>query len=253
MSEPANDLERALLAAARTPSERPIFYRLLLESPLFAVNGAPATPLTEERVRTTGPNEALRLQAVELDGKPHVAIFSSLSRLQQVISSTRQYVSMNGRDLLTSIGSSHAILNPGSELRKVLSPEEIEAALNGSLLGAQQLRIPAGAKIRLSSPPRFPHALVGALTPLFRKTKSIRAAYLALIHEPDSNVPPHIVVGIDQDGDWEVLVKDVAAIARDVECADQPVDFVQIGEGMVAQYLVSESKPFYRRKLFGLF
>jgi hypothetical protein len=128
MAEPTNDLERALLAAARTPSERPTFYRLLLESPLFAVNG---------------------LQAMELDGKPHIAIFSSLSRLQQAISGARQHVSMSGRELLASIGSSHAILNPGSDLRKVLSPEEIEAALNGSLLGAQQPSVPKGAEIQL--------------------------------------------------------------------------------------------------------
>jgi hypothetical protein len=146
MSEPTNDLERALLAAARTPSERPTFYRLLLESPLFALKGAPATPLTEERVRPIEPNEALRLQAMELDGKPHVAIFSSLSRLQQVTSDAR-HVSMNGRELLTSIGSSHAILNPGSELRKVLSPEEIGAVLNGALLGAQPQHKPKRRKL----------------------------------------------------------------------------------------------------------
>jgi hypothetical protein len=54
---------------------------------------------------------------------------------------------MNGRELLASIGSSHAILNPGSELRKVLSPEEIEAALNGALLGAQQQHIPKRRKL----------------------------------------------------------------------------------------------------------
>jgi hypothetical protein len=116
--------------------------------------------MTEEAAgpagRTVGPNETMRLQALELDGQPHVAIFSSLSRLQQAISSVRPYVSMNGRDL-------------------------------------------------------------------------------ALIHVPDSKVPPHIVVGIDQDGDWEPLVLDVVTVAREVECADGPVDFVQIGEG-IAQY-----------------
>lgn len=136
MSEPTNDLERALLAAAHAPSERPTFYKLLLESQLFAIN------TNEER-------ETLQLQAMALDGTPHVAIFSSLPRLHQVLAGARRHVSMDGRALLASIGHSHAILNPGSELRKVLSPEEIAAALNGSLLGTQRHRVPEGGTNRL--------------------------------------------------------------------------------------------------------
>jgi hypothetical protein len=251
--EPANELEHALIAAGTDASVRPTFYRLLLESPLYAIDTTlDATGSShEEGIRIAGPNETLPLQALELDGKPHVAVFSSLPRLKHVLTGARHYVSMDGRALLQAVRGSHVVLNPGSEYGKVLVPEEIEAVLAGPPLGAQPHHVSAGTRIRLGHPARFPHPLVDALQPVLRKTKSVRAAYLALIHEPESSVPPHIVIGVDHDGDWNSFLQTATAVARDVECANPPIDFIEIDGGPVAGYLVAQTKPFYKRNLFG--
>jgi hypothetical protein len=43
-------------------------------------------------------------------------------------------------------------------------------------------------------------------------------------------------------------------VARDVQSPDPPVDFLQItGRGGIEDYFLRECKPFYERKLFGIF
>ena len=252
---PANELEHVLIAAATEPSARSTFYRLLLESQLFAINASSnlPDPASAGQVRVAGENQVLQLQAMDVNGIPHVVIFTSEQALSRAINGQRQYVSLAGRDLLASLRGSHLILNPGSDYGKQITPGEIAAILDGAVLGAQTHTVAQGVGIRLGQPARYPQSLVDALNSLFRTTKGVRAAYLGLMQEIESGVPPHIVVGIEHGGDWGELLREVVAEIRDVPCADPPIDVVPMDDGPVAQYLRSRSQPFYKRRVFGLF
>jgi len=86
---------------------------------------------------------------------------------------------------------------------------------------------------------------------MFRTTKEVRAAYRGLMQEPDSDVLPHIVVGIDHAGNRGDLLRAIGAAIREVPCADPPIDVVPMDDGAVAKYLRSASKPFYKRGASG--
>jgi SseB protein C-terminal domain/SseB protein N-terminal domain len=249
-----NELEHMLIVGATEPSARSTFYRLLLESPLFAINASNDRPVpaSSGQVRVAGEHEVLQLQAMNVNGTPHVVIFTSEQLLQRAINGQRQYVSLAGRDLLGALRGSHLILNPGLDYSKQITPAEIAAIFDGALLRARAHTVPQGVRIRLCQPARYPQALVDTLNSLFRTTKGVRAAYLGLMQEADSDVPPHIVVGIEHKGNWEALVPEVVAAIRGVPCADPPIDVVSMDDGPVAKYLRSASKPFYKRPIFGL-
>jgi hypothetical protein len=249
---PGNELERVLIAAATEPSAQSTFYRVLVESSLFAISASKnrPDPDTSGQVRVASENEVLQLQAMDVNGIPHVAVFTSMECLQRAISGQQQYVVLTGRDLLESLRSVHLILNPGSDHGKVITPAEIAAILDAAA-PAQTHSIPQGVRIRLGQPSRYPRPLVDALSSMFRTTKDVRAAYLGLMQEPDSDVPPHIVVGIDHAGNWGDLLREIVAAIREVPCADPPIDVIPMDDGAVARYLRSASRPFYKRQASG--
>lgn len=94
----------------------------------------------------------------------------------------------------------------------------------------------------LGQPAKYPSHLTEALAKRFRF--------------PDSDEPPHTLIGIDADGDWpptiDATMKTIASVAPPSEI----VDVVRIDDSGTWSYLVNETKPFYTRKkgkLFGLF
>jgi len=86
---PGNPLEHALVAAASEVSARPLFYRLLLESPLLQLD-ASREPLPIEEERTVlKKGTQVEAVCVEVDGVPHTAVFSSLAVLQDFVQGLR--------------------------------------------------------------------------------------------------------------------------------------------------------------------
>lgn len=195
----------------------------------------------------------LHLQTMEVNGIVHVALFTSEQSLQRAIKGQQHYVSLAGRDLLEALRALHLILNPGSDYGKLLTPAEVAAILDGAVPGAQALTVPQGVRIRLGQPARYPQPTVDALNSLFRATKGVRAAYVGPMQETDSDLPPHIVVGIDHSGNWRDLIHEVVAAIHEVPCADPPIDVVPMDDGAVAQYLRSKTKPFLNDGVLGLF
>lgn len=248
---PGNALEHALVAAATEASARPLFYRLLLESPLLVLDASQA-PGSGEGVRVLEKGEQVRAVGVELEGRLHTAIFSSLAVLQDSVQAEHRYISMLGRDLLNLMRGSHLILNPGARYGKQILPEEIEAILSGAATrGYATNVIKKDTKILLGQPSKVPTHLTDALSAAFRSRRDVRAAYLALCSWPESG-EKHLMVGIDASGDWDTLMRAASAAVAAAARPEEMVDFVKMDDSSVASYMRS-TQPFYKKKLLGIF
>src|SRR5689334_21087755 len=97
--EPENQLEQVLVAAATERDARSTFYRVVLASPVYVLEESTGGTPTEQPSRgVLEPGSTLQIRHVELDGIPHVPIFSSMTRLQAVIREPHRYVSLIGGD-----------------------------------------------------------------------------------------------------------------------------------------------------------
>jgi len=249
--EPENALENALVAAAADPAARPLFYRLLGESPLLMLDASSEPPVRDqETVLEAG--KTLQAVCVPIDGVLHTAIFSSLTLLRQHIDSEHKYISMMGRDLLTLMRGSHLILNPGAAYGKQILPDEIEAILSGAAERGYVSRVvEADTRVLLGQPAKYPHHITDALAFLFRSRKEVRRAYLALCAWPDTG-EQHLIIGLDATGDWDILMRDITSMLQKAARPNEIVDIIRMDDSAVSDYLQG-TRPFYRRKLFGLF
>jgi hypothetical protein len=130
MFEPQNRLEESLVKAATQPESRPQFYRDFLESELYLLPHG-EVPEIKDGVLQTGSQVAF--QAVEIEGKTWLPIFSSLPRLQAALDTERPYLRMAARTFLELTRGADILLNPGSDYGKQFLADEIARLLDGSI------------------------------------------------------------------------------------------------------------------------
>ena len=141
-------LEAALERAVQDPAARPDFYRLLLESEVF-VCGTP-NPTAEGQEQSV----SLRIWQ-DPEGKPRLPLFTRLEYLQQIIQEQNDAVSLNARLLLEMTRGAELSLNPGQNLGKQFSPEEIAALLDAgveALTDPSPIHIPPHTQVLLGQP-----------------------------------------------------------------------------------------------------
>jgi hypothetical protein len=237
--EPQTDpLVEILMEGKRDPEKRPSFYRLLWESDLYV------TGRVEEEVL---------LSFYEVEGRKVLPIFSSLKLMEQVMPEGQPYVVIEGKHLFPNVPSEVTpILNPATNVGKEFLPEEIEALCKGVLFQElQPKRVEAGQQIVLGQPTEYPQKLVQALIRYFESNGSVENAYLAQIYLPDSDEPPHPVIGIQLKAGSVPFVEALTDLEKVVraEVGDEViVDFFEIRLDQpngVTKYMVEETKPFY--------
>lgn len=125
---PENELEQCLMRAVSTTSAKKEFYQKLLWNQLYILTVEyPDTKESSEKDTTT-----VRFITFE---KGQIPIFTSENRIfdKGVIKEKVPYVSLKGQDLFGVAKGATFILNPYSNYRKELIPEEIEDILNGTI------------------------------------------------------------------------------------------------------------------------
>jgi hypothetical protein len=119
--ELAEMLERADPESMQNdPIIRQAFTVALLASDLFV----PVEQTEDEQTQAGG----VSLQAVEIDGHPHVLLFSSQEKLGAFMGTGTRFARASGNAVLPSLRGSHAILNPG-EKGRVFAPDDIAEIL----------------------------------------------------------------------------------------------------------------------------
>jgi hypothetical protein len=174
-------LERLLDKASRSPRHRAEFYRALLEEELW-VPGA----LDEE---------GMLVQPFELDGRRVILLFTSERRLREALRTVPGALHVEGRRLLEALPPFDAIvLDHATRLQKELTPSEVRAILDGSIV---ELLARGATPIMLGRPKHYPVPLMDELRPILEADPGVRAAYLC--QEQPEGGEPRIVIALDGD------------------------------------------------------
>ncbi len=243
-----NVLEIALELAASGPAHRPEFFRLLLESTIFILG---SSGQMDEGSVTLKANTQVQIKNwVKPDGSSVIPFFSSLRALQLAIQSDEPYIALPARTFFQITRGAELILNPRSEYGKEFTPAEVEALLaEGVSRLATPMVVEKDMQVLLGQPSNYPNAMVTFLTTLLAKHSNVKAAYLALMHNPSVDEKPHLIVGIEAEGDFDNVIREAGTVAADTAPNGEPVDLTRVvrGESGVAQYFLEEVKPFYER------
>lgn len=236
--QPRNALEHALLKAARDPSHRGPFVRELLQATVLVV-GDPGGEGTEVG------GLAVKWGTLP-DGRPCIPFYSSAEWLTGVVRRRVPTLRMPVRALFEGTPGATLALNLGAPLAKEFTPDEVRSLLGG---GGQAAANALGnpTQVAIGLPEIEPLAYLAAATTVLARHPEVRAAYLGWIHFPEAGTPPHLIIGVEGDGDLKDAMFD-ASSAR--EAADDPnslVDFISVtprSEGIGA-WLMNNGRKFY--------
>jgi len=240
---PENDLESALVCAAKEPAARPEFYRLLLSSDLFIIGEVEGRSLSNT-TNTIQPGEQIQIARGEMNGKSFHPVFSSLKRLEENNRGGGEWLSLNGRLLFEMTKGATFVLNPGLAYGKELLAEEIAWMLAPA--AARQVEIEKPTQVLIGQPAVYPHALVDALKAHFATRPEVSAAYLVQIGYPDQK--PHPLIGVETTGGWKALSDSIGRIIA-AAAPGQIVDATPIDRtdksGLSSS--LTQTQPFYTR------
>ena len=244
---PQNELEALLVQEAEDPDVRPDFYQTLVESDVYVLGSAEEL-LEEEEVAAEGT--ALSLYSWEVDERPVIPIFSTLSRLEAFVDEEATYMRINAGALMTMLPEDVTlVLNPGSAYARRFPPGELQMLLEGVVFAPdREALVLTDGEVFLGQPAEQPEALLEGLRAVFEEHPEVRAAYVAQVYAPESDEPPHLVVGLDMLRDFDEVVEAAVVVAEEALPPDAFVDFIQIGRDALSDYLLHETWPFYERK-----
>lgn len=243
-----NALEIALRRAADEPSARPEFYQLLVESNVFILGQSDSGGEGDTTIPAGTKLSIVNWQRE--DGSPVIPFFTSLPALQRAIEEEQPYVALPARALFEITQGAGLVLNPRSPYGKEFYPQEISAILSTGTNHVPERRVvQKETKVLLGQPKDYPSEMVSAITLLLAKHPSVKAAYLALMSQPDATPAQSLVVGIEGDGPLEEVIRQVGSVAADTRPSELPVDLTQVrpGEPGLSEYLLNSTKPFYER------
>jgi len=244
-----NPLEIALRLAADDPGCRPDFYKALLEATVLIIEHA-EHPREGQGTLKEGESISIR-NWLRHDGTPIIPFFSSLGALQRAITDEVTYLELPAKALFEITQGADLVLNPSLEYGKEFLANEIEALLSSGVNQVPDRRITEEpTRVLLGQPAEYPEKMVEALVSLFSRRDNVKAAYLALMHDPSRDDKPHLVVGVDADKEIESIIREAGAVAADTSPKGEPVDLyrIQADDDGLSQYFIREVTPFYTRK-----
>lgn len=235
-----NDLEDALMKAAKDPVNAPAFYREFIDGVVYFI---------QQQVASDDGN-TVGIASIDVDGTNYLPIFTSVSRIQKMIDHEVTYAGVNGKEFLRMTAGAPILLNPGSDYGKEILPDEAAAIVDGSIFNmAEKQTLPKGSTYIIGEPKIYPTELVDALSALFRKSKQVKRAWLAQIMIVDSDSGPSTLIGIETDADIGSIANEAHTVLQHVEIPSPPVDFVDVRPGTEFSEHFLEQEPFYSRSL----
>jgi len=256
-AEPANPLEKALVAAASDPAARFQFYETLEKSDIFipqADRFPHASKLSgheDGKSITTEPVDVV-IQTVVREGSVYVPFFSSLLQLQlSVLGHHPRYLCLNAIDFMKmhaeAASDATLVLNPGLPHGKDFTPQEVAAIVDGSIFASNSSPVTRHGSVALSqhSEGEYPRELVDALCRCMAGLPQIHAAHIALIGD-DTDQPPSTLIALVVDDDSEIgnLVSGPLGMTTQNDAGCGPVDFAPAS--YFGDYFDNQ-EPFYAR------
>ena len=162
---------------------------------------------------------------------------------------------MSGRALFEIVaqGELPLVLNPNSDHGKEFWLAEIQALLAQSITTSPEARVvETESKVMLGLPARRPEKIIAALNAFFTTRPMIEAAYIASIHDPSLDEKPHLLLGVQVQGDdvtLQQIIRTAGQIASDLLPDGDYLDMVRVkpGEKGLSEYFLGRIPPFYQR------
>lgn len=243
--DPANELERALLALHRGEGSR--------EQVLTALESAEV--LVPRPAGTVAPTGEVRGEAQELqlpvmrgrDGRQAVPLFTSPGRLAAAVDAETAYFQVAFRTLADGWPADvEAVIDPGGPLELTLAVGAEGPAQPGPNT------VVAGTRILVGEPAQEPDQALAALRALFASTPAVEAAWRAQVYIEAPGEVPHIAIGVRAaaETDFERLFQRATEAVRGA--IDGPASFVPIGaradpDDPIASHMLEQTSPFYQR------
>lgn len=246
-----NALEQSLRLAADEPAHRPDFFKTLLESTVYVLGTAGAG---KGQVKLEAGSNISIANWQKADGSAVIPFFSSLQTLQASIESEESYVEIPARSLFEITLGSPLVINPKSPYGKEFLPEEVRHLLSDGIgQKPAQRTVEKDTNVLLGQPSQYPSRMVNSLTQLLAKHRNVKRAFLALMHDPSVDQKPHLIIGIEAEGNFERVMREAGTVAGDTAPDGEPVDLYRVQEGGagLSDYFLTETTPFFERKSAG--
>jgi hypothetical protein len=241
--QPRNALEHALVAAAADATRRGDFLRELLDATVVVV-GDPTATAPGSLPGQPGAR-ALKWGTMP-DGRPCLPFYSSAEWLRGVVQRDVPILRLPARALFEGTAGATLALNLGAPLAKELTPDEVTNLLGGGgRAAANALGDPTRVVIGL--PEVEPFSYLAAATTTLARHPEVRTAYLGWIDYPEAGTPPHLIIGIEGEGDLKDAMFDASAASDARNDPESLVDFVVVtrdSEG-IAAWLWNNGRKFY--------
>lgn len=244
-----NRLETLLPLAAADPAQRPEFYEVLMASEVFVLGQTEQGHGRGGDVNLQAGENVQLQQWQRQDGSAVIPFFSSMNELSASIDEEGSYLKLPVRSLFELTKGAELFLNPRSSHGKAFTPAEVEHLLSvGQGRVAEKRVVERQTQVQVGQPADYPAALVDALTRLFAKQENVSCAYLAQMLDPSVDDRPHLVVGIEAEGDVEAVIAKAGTVAGDTVREGEVVDFFQVtpGEAGLSAYFTESVEPFYQ-------
>ncbi len=228
-SEPEN-IDEIFALAASDVSYRPLFYRTILDTDLYLL-----TFQNEEGKNETG------VKVKNLDnGK--VPIFTSIEKIfeNNIIIEEVNHIVVRGKSIFENCPDDITIvLNPYSIPTKEFTPLEIRKLVNGELFKPDQTRqARMESNILISQPKVDPISLAESIRKYCVTRREIRGAYLALMEDTSSEELPHLIVGLEINGNIKEIFGELTEVIRPNIPNGEPIDMIDIsGNSKISKQL----------------
>lgn len=246
MPDSVNALGTALRRAATDPSARPDFYAALMDATVYVIGTAGHGGGMLE----AGEKVSI-MSFTRDDGQPFIPFFTSVDSLRDAITEQTKYLALPARSLFEITRGATLVLDPRSDYGKEFLPNEVEALLEGGVNMLPQTHVTqAPTQVLLAQPAEYPQRMVDALRALFATRPAVARAWLTLMHDPSRDDRPHLVVGMQCDGEAETAIREAGAVAADTAPGGEPVDLFRVvtGDEGLSSYFERELAPFYARR-----
>jgi hypothetical protein len=237
---PVNRLEESMVRAAADTSARALFYHHLMEAELFVI-GEIGRAGEGEGPQTLLDADSLHIETISWQDRTFHPLFSSEERVRAFANHPVECFSMQGRALFECTRGASFLLNPGSELTKMLTPEEIDRWLAHADEAAP-------VNISVVEPKVYPKRLVKALCVLLMSRFQVVAAHLTYVSREGSG-EPHPMIALIAEGDVQRLAQEIFKVAE-IAMPGVIVDVIGLAPGARHDPFceqITAVAPFYRR------
>ena len=242
--KPLNTLEEYLISGTKDVLKRPEFYKELMNSYIYLL-GKFNNEHNGSGFYIAKEGGKVEIRLLEVQGIMMVPIFSSLQRVREFIKEGEKYSFIGFKELVENVTDVDVIMNPSSQYGKIFTVDEIKSILSGNYYSHKSVDFNEETKIMLGHPSKYPQKLIDSLVTYFKSNKKVISSYLAHIYIPSSNEPPHNIIGIEINEHYEKASREVGLISQSILDEGEFIDVIKIGDCVISEYMLKETKPFY--------